>query len=148
MLEDKLEDLAEALQGLGKRHVSYGVQPAHYIIVETALLRTLAIGLGDKWTAKLRVHWGAVIKFVAQAMMAGAASAVVIKRSSATGALRLSFTSIVNRALTALEKLEDVYENFAEGGNSTKATKRRSSGSTRRTSSGNLAKVREGAMAA
>ena len=142
MLEDKLEDLAEALQGLGKRHVSYGVQAAHYIIVETALLRTLAIGLGDKWTPKLRAHWGAVIKFVAQAMMAGAASAVVIKRASAT----LRLFSVVSKAITALE---NVYVDYAEGGNfKRKAERRRSSGSIRRTSSGNLARLREGAMAA
>ena len=133
MLEDKLEDLAEALQGLGKRHVSYGVKPSHYIIVETALLRTLAIGLGDKWTPKLRAHWSAVIKFVAQAMMTGAASAVVIKRTSAT----LRLFSIVSRAVTALE---NVYVDYAEGGNFTKKSKRRSSGS--------FARTREGAMAA
>ena len=37
-------------QDLGKRHVKYGVQPAHYDVVGQALLATLESGLGAEWT--------------------------------------------------------------------------------------------------
>ena len=71
MLGDEMDSLALALQGLGARHVEYGVQPSHYIIVETALLRTLEAGLGDAWTMTLRKNWAAVAKFVGMAMKSG-----------------------------------------------------------------------------
>jgi hypothetical protein len=64
----------ESLVGelLFARHVEYGVQPAHYIVVETALLRTLEGGLQEHWTTDLRKEWAAVFQFVANAMMLGA----------------------------------------------------------------------------
>jgi hemoglobin-like flavoprotein len=37
-------------QDLGKRHVKYGVLPAHYDVVGQALLATLESGLGAEWT--------------------------------------------------------------------------------------------------
>ena len=103
MVQNNLEDLTEALKGLGSRHVNYGVQAPHYIIVETALMRTLAIGLGKEWTAKLRSHWAAVIKFITTAMRYGADSNVQISRFG--GLFRL--TAMVSKGL---QKLEDVYE--------------------------------------
>jgi hypothetical protein len=79
MLGHDMGTLALALQGLGARHVTYGVQPAHYGIVETALLRTLAAGLGEAhWTMELRKDWAAVFKFVAKAMGSGASNELTI----------------------------------------------------------------------
>ena len=46
MIKRELGNLSLALQSLGARHVEYGVKPPHYNIVETALLRTLQLGLG------------------------------------------------------------------------------------------------------
>lgn len=109
MLQDELEDLAEALRGLGSRHVGYGVEAAHYTIVATALLRTLEIGLGNKWTPKLRAQWASVIRFVTGAMKLGAQSALVIKKES--GLLR--FSSLVSKGL---KKLEDTYFDVAKSG--------------------------------
>mmetsp|Transcript_16083 Transcript_16083/g.28099 ORF Transcript_16083/g.28099 Transcript_16083/m.28099 type:complete len:452 (-) Transcript_16083:160-1515(-) len=68
---DNMNELALALQGLGAKHVDYGVLPQHYMVVETALLRTLQAGLKDHWTEELRKSWAAVFKFVSKAMMAG-----------------------------------------------------------------------------
>ena len=38
------------LQNLAKRHVGYGVQESHYVIVGAALLKTLEQGLGEDFT--------------------------------------------------------------------------------------------------
>ena len=42
----RLEQIVPAVQALGVRHAGYGVQPAHYGTVATALLWTLEQGLG------------------------------------------------------------------------------------------------------
>ena len=118
MVQNNLEDLAEALKGLGLRHVNYGVQAPHYIIVETALMRTLAIGLGKEWTAKLRSHWAAVAKFITTAMRYGAESHVEISRFS--GVFRL--TALVSKGL---RKLEDVYEDAVLGKSAAKRRRAR-----------------------
>jgi len=78
MLGDDMTTLAETLNFLGRRHVDYGVHPAHYISVETALLRTLAGALGDQWTEETRKGWAAVYKFIGKAMMSGAGSELEI----------------------------------------------------------------------
>ena len=72
MLGQDMDGLAEALYSLGSRHVQFGVHPAHYNIVETALLRTLAGALGEQWTDEVRKGWAAVFKFISKAMMSGA----------------------------------------------------------------------------
>ena len=72
MLGQDMDGLAEALYTLGGRHVQFGVTPAHYNIVETALLRTLGGALGDQWTDEVRKGWAAVFKFISKAMMSGA----------------------------------------------------------------------------
>lgn len=72
MLGQDMDGLAEALYTLGRRHVQFGVHPAHYNIVETALLRTLAGALGEQWTDEVRKGWAAVFKFISKAMMSGA----------------------------------------------------------------------------
>ncbi|CAJ1936056.1 unnamed protein product [Cylindrotheca closterium] len=48
MLGNDMESLAEALSTLGEQHVTYGIQPPHYIIVESALVRTVELGLGER----------------------------------------------------------------------------------------------------
>jgi hemoglobin-like flavoprotein len=83
MLGQDMKPLANTLKELGCRHVAYGVLPAHYGIVETALMRTLSAALtpGGYWTEEVRKGWGAVFKFVAKAMMAGADAEVEIIKS-------------------------------------------------------------------
>jgi len=54
---DKLETLRPALEGLGRRHVEYGVQDHHYDLVGAALLWTLEQGLGDGFTGPVRDAW-------------------------------------------------------------------------------------------
>lgn len=78
MLGSDMETLAESLHALGSRHVEYGVHPAHYLVVETALLRTLGGALGDHWTEEVRKGWAAVFKFISKAMMSGAGAELQI----------------------------------------------------------------------
>jgi hemoglobin-like flavoprotein len=54
-----LESILPAASALAKRHVSYGVKPAHYPLVGSALLWTLEKGLGDAWTPEVAGAWTA-----------------------------------------------------------------------------------------
>lgn len=64
--------LLPVLQALGRRHVAYGVEAAHYDQVGQALLATLALGLGEAFTPELRSAWEAVYGLVSQTMLAAA----------------------------------------------------------------------------
>ena len=54
-----LESILPAASALAKRHVSYGVKPAHYPAVGSALLWTLEKGLGDAWMLEVAAAWTA-----------------------------------------------------------------------------------------
>ena len=71
---DKLETLRPALEGLGRRHVEYGVQDHHYDLVGAALLWTLEQGLGDVFTGSVRDAWSAAYATLATIMRGAAAS--------------------------------------------------------------------------
>ncbi len=51
------DQLASVLEGLGQRHVGYGVKPEHYPLVGDVLLKTFADFLGNKWTTELNDAW-------------------------------------------------------------------------------------------
>lgn len=72
---DRPAMLRHALLRLGERHAGYGVVDAHYPLVGAALLDTLAVGLGDVFTAETREAWAAMYAMVADAMREGAAAA-------------------------------------------------------------------------
>jgi nitric oxide dioxygenase len=67
----KPEVLASALQGLGQRHVNYGVQPEHYPIVGTILLETFAEFLGDTWTKADHDAWAQAYEAICSIMLEG-----------------------------------------------------------------------------
>jgi hemoglobin-like flavoprotein len=52
-----LDEVTEDIKEMAKRHVGYGVKPAHYKIVGDALLWTLAQGLGNDWNEEVREGW-------------------------------------------------------------------------------------------
>lgn len=68
MLND-LEKLVPVLQDLGRRHVSYGVEEAHYRTVGAALLKTLEQGLGPEFTPRVRDAWTEVYAVMANVMI-------------------------------------------------------------------------------
>lgn len=69
---DRLPELLPVVQQLGRRHVAYGVQPAHYETVGQALVWTLAQGLGDTATDEVLQAWAQAYGCVADAMQQAA----------------------------------------------------------------------------
>jgi hemoglobin-like flavoprotein len=59
---------------MGRRHKDYGVQPAHYGIVGTALLGTLEQGLGKTFTPEVKEAWAAAYDILAMTMQEAAAA--------------------------------------------------------------------------
>ena len=68
----KLHDLpalVPVLQQLGRRHVGYGVEDGHYATVGSALLKTLAQGLGPAFTPAVEAAWTEVYGVMASVMI-------------------------------------------------------------------------------
>lgn len=63
------ESLAPALHNLARRHVRYGVEPAHYETVGAALLATLEKGLGNEFTPPVRDAWVVCYTSIAREMI-------------------------------------------------------------------------------
>jgi len=53
----RLEDVAPALQALGRRHAGYGVREGHFGLVAVALLWALDRSLGEAFTAEVEEAW-------------------------------------------------------------------------------------------
>lgn len=71
----RLQDLTPALEALGRRHVGYGVQDAHYETVGQALLWTLEHGLGAAFTPQVRDAWVETYQLVTSVMQRAAREA-------------------------------------------------------------------------
>lgn len=71
-LLDKPEELIPAVQRLGERHVTYGVNPAHYPTVGQALLLTLSQGLNEKFTPEVEQAWTSAYDLLADTMISAA----------------------------------------------------------------------------
>lgn len=69
---DKLGDILDAVQAMGRRHVKYGVQDRHYASVGQALLETLQEGFGPAFDMPMREAWTAAYGKLAGAMIAAA----------------------------------------------------------------------------
>jgi hemoglobin-like flavoprotein len=63
-----LEMILPVMQGLGRRHASYGVQQEHYGLVEAALLWALAQVLGEHFTPAVEIAWSTLYRLVAEVM--------------------------------------------------------------------------------
>jgi hemoglobin-like flavoprotein len=71
---DRLESIVPAVQALGRRHVGYGVQAAHYDTVAAALLWTLEQGLGTGFTPDVKAAWTSAYGVLAGTMKEAAAA--------------------------------------------------------------------------
>jgi nitric oxide dioxygenase len=69
---NNLSAVLPAASALAKRHVAYGVKPAHYTPVGEALLWTLQQGLGAAWTPELAAAWAAAYGVLSEYMIAEA----------------------------------------------------------------------------
>ena len=67
------DQLAPAVQALGRRHAGYGVKEADYDKVAAALLWTLQKGLGAAFTEEVKEAWITVYTVLADTMKSGAA---------------------------------------------------------------------------
>jgi hemoglobin-like flavoprotein len=66
---DDLDSIVPAVQALGRRHAGYGVSPSHFDTVATALLWTLEMGLGPRFTPDVRDAWVAVYTLLTTTML-------------------------------------------------------------------------------
>ncbi len=57
---------------LGRRHVGYGAQPAHYEAVGAALMAALARTLGDRFTPEVEAAWQGAFDALARTMIEAA----------------------------------------------------------------------------
>ncbi len=64
----KPDTIIPVIQDLGRGHVHYGVQDAHYDTVGAALLWTLEKGLGEAWTAEVQEAWTAAYGLISHVM--------------------------------------------------------------------------------
>jgi hemoglobin-like flavoprotein len=69
---EKPDVLAPYLQGLGRMHVAFGTQEAHYDAVGGCLLQALAETAGPAWNATLESAWAEAYGVVAKLMKDGA----------------------------------------------------------------------------
>jgi hemoglobin-like flavoprotein len=66
---DNLGTITEEIAAMARRHVDYGVKPAHYKIVGVALLWTLEKGMGRDWNEEVKQAWTACYTILADAMI-------------------------------------------------------------------------------
>jgi hemoglobin-like flavoprotein len=71
------EKIIPAVQHLGRSHVGYGVQPAHYAVVGEALIWTLGQGLGEAFSPETKEAWIAAYTLLATVMQEAAAEVAV-----------------------------------------------------------------------
>lgn len=67
-----LPAVVPVLEDLAVRHVRYGVRDAHYDTVGAALIETLSLYFGPRFTAEMRAAWTSAYATVAQVMIAAA----------------------------------------------------------------------------
>src|SRR5271156_488860 len=71
-----LETIIPAVQDLGRRHATYGVQCRHYETVGAALLWTLEQGLGEAFTQPVKAAWTEAYTVLSSVMQTGAAGTI------------------------------------------------------------------------
>ena len=67
------DQLAPAVQALGRRHAGYGVKDADYDKVASALIWTLDKGLGEAFTEEVKAAWITTYSALAETMKSAAA---------------------------------------------------------------------------
>lgn len=60
------------LEAMGRRHVTYGTQAAHYVAMQQAILQTFREALGAEFTPAAEAAWQVALEFIIGAMLRGA----------------------------------------------------------------------------
>lgn len=69
---DALDEIADPVRELGRRHVSYGIDPEHYATVGSSLLWALEHTLGpQRWTEPVETAWHTVYAILMNLMLEG-----------------------------------------------------------------------------
>ena len=68
----RAETILPTVQDLARRHVGYGVEEHHYATVGQALIQTLSLAFGERFTPELRNAWLAAYGAVSGVMIAAA----------------------------------------------------------------------------
>jgi len=66
---DRLDGLTPAVEALGRRHTTYGVQVEDFETVGAALIDTLEEGLGEAFTTETRAAWCAAYALLSSVMI-------------------------------------------------------------------------------
>lgn len=66
---DQLDSVVADVETLARRHVHYGVQEYHYMLVGQTLLWTLEQGLGEAWTPDVKDAWVACYTLLSETMI-------------------------------------------------------------------------------
>jgi hemoglobin-like flavoprotein len=80
----RLDELVPAVQQLGRRHGTYGVQNSHYATVAAALLWTLEQGLGPDFTPEVKEAWVAAYTILATTMQVAATEGALAAMTAGT----------------------------------------------------------------
>ena len=78
LLRNSLRDLdavTPTLRKLGARHVRYGAEPGHYLVVGATLIGAMAEIAGDAWELRYTEAWNEAFGVVSAVMLEGAAEA-------------------------------------------------------------------------
>jgi nitric oxide dioxygenase len=67
---DSLDTILDDIKKLAARHDQYGAGPEHYAVVGETLIKTLRIGLGERWNAETEEAWVAAYTILSGAMIA------------------------------------------------------------------------------
>ena len=70
-----LDAIVPKLRALGARHVAYGAEPQHYVVVGQTLIDSLAQIAGEAWRPEHGIAWAAALAVVADVMISGAREA-------------------------------------------------------------------------
>ncbi len=69
---ERIDSLIPSIHDLGRRHLNYGAEEAHYAQVGAALLWTLETGLGEDWSEAAETAWTNAYQLLASVMLEGA----------------------------------------------------------------------------
>lgn len=68
----QLDEVLPVLETLAVKHVAYGVEDHHYATVGQALIQTLSLAFGERFTPELRGAWLAAYGAISSVMIAAA----------------------------------------------------------------------------
>jgi hemoglobin-like flavoprotein len=74
---DDLDKLVPAVQDMGRRHATYGVENSHYDTVGESLLWTLEQGLGEAFTPEVQEAWTVVYTLLSHTMKEAVANTII-----------------------------------------------------------------------